>query len=109
MNPNQPTKWRNRPMPCPIRNKHSSLALIAPALFLAALVLTVSRAQAADAPTDNSAAAQNVFADAVAYAQARCVKLYGAGIGREHGYATGMIVSPDGKILCAQGIYLAGD
>lgn len=51
----------------------------------------------------------NLFADAIAFAQARCVKLYGAGIGREHGYATGIIVSPDGLILTAQGIYLAGD
>lgn len=38
----------------------------------------------------------------------RCVKLYGAGAGREHGYATGMIVSPDGHILTARGIYLVG-
>jgi len=27
------------------------------------------------------------------------VKLYGRGIGREHGYATGTLVSPDGKIV----------
>ncbi len=49
------------------------------------------------------------FAEAVAYAQRRCVKLYGAAIGREHGYATGMIVSPSGDILTAEGIYLEGD
>ncbi|MCG8618333.1 MAG: trypsin-like peptidase domain-containing protein, partial [Desulfobacterales bacterium] len=39
--------------------------------------------------------------------QNRCVKLYGGAIGREHGYASGVIVSPDGHIVTAQGIYLA--
>lgn len=50
-----------------------------------------------------------MFADALAYAQPRCVKLYGAGTNVEAGYATGLIVSDDGLILTAQGIYLAGD
>jgi serine protease Do len=49
------------------------------------------------------------FSAASAFAQPRCVKIYGAGIGREHGYATGIIVSPNGDILTAEGIYLAGD
>ena len=43
----------------------------------------------------------------IAYAQKRCVRIYGGGAGREHGYATGLIVSPDGLILTAQGIYLS--
>ena len=43
----------------------------------------------------------------IARAQARCVRIYGGGAGREHGYATGIIVSPDGLILTAQGIYLS--
>ena len=42
-----------------------------------------------------------------AYAQQRCARIYGGGAGREHGYATGLIVSPDGLILTAQGIYLS--
>ncbi|MHB1156414.1 MAG: S1C family serine protease [Phycisphaerales bacterium] len=42
-------------------------------------------------------------------AQRKCVKIFGAGIGREHGYATGLIVSPDGLILTAQGVYLDGE
>jgi S1-C subfamily serine protease len=50
----------------------------------------------------------NVFADALTTAQQRCVKIYGAAAGAEVGYATGVIVSPDGLILSAHGIYLAG-
>ena len=42
-------------------------------------------------------------------AQRKCVKIFGAGIGREHGYATGLIVSPNGLILTAQGVYLDGE
>ncbi len=48
----------------------------------------------------------NIFDEAVAYAQKRCVKIYGAGIGREHGYATGIIVDDQGHILTAHGIYI---
>jgi len=44
---------------------------------------------------------------AIAHAQQRCVRIYGGAAGREHGYATGILVSPDGLILTAQGIYLA--
>lgn len=50
-----------------------------------------------------------VFSAAVANAQKRCVKIFGAGIGRTEGYATGLIVSPDGHILSAHGVYLAGE
>ncbi len=49
------------------------------------------------------------FAKAAENAQARCVRIYGATIGRERGYATGLIVSPNGHILTAEGIYLGGD
>lgn len=51
----------------------------------------------------------NEFAAAIAYAQKRTVKLYGAGIGREPGYASGILVSADGLILTAQGVYLSGE
>src|SRR5262249_18181969 len=34
------------------------------------------------------------------------VKIYGAGISREHGYAVGVIVSPDGLVVTASGILL---
>ena len=56
-----------------------------------------------------AAAAAGPFAEANEYAQARTVKILGAGIGREPGYASGIIISPEGQILTAQGIYLAGE
>ena len=54
-----------------------------------------------------AAADANPFAEAIRFAQKRCAKIYGGGAGREHGYATGLLVSPDGLILTAQGMYLA--
>src|SRR5690606_25168553 len=36
----------------------------------------------------------------------RVVKLYGAGIADEHGYATGVIVSPDGLVVTVLGLFL---
>jgi S1-C subfamily serine protease len=51
----------------------------------------------------------DLFAQAIDYAQPRCVKIVGAGIGREHGYATGILISPDGRILTAAGVYLAAE
>jgi serine protease Do len=58
--------------------------------------------------TAKSPQASSPFTKAIAYAQKRCVRIYGAGIGREHGYATGLIISTEGHILTAQGIYLSG-
>lgn len=49
----------------------------------------------------------NPFADAIEYAQKRTVKLYGGGIGREHGYASGIVVSDEGHILVAHGVYIS--
>jgi serine protease Do len=46
------------------------------------------------------------FSPAVNYAQARMVKIFGAGIGRSPGYATGLIVSPEGDIATALGVHL---
>ncbi|WP_425614112.1 S1C family serine protease [Anatilimnocola sp. NA78] len=46
------------------------------------------------------------FDAAVAAAQKRVVKIYGATIGRTPGYATGIIISPDGQIVTANGVYL---
>jgi len=54
-------------------------------------------------------AIDGAFADAVALAQKRTVKIFGAAIGRSPGYGTGLIVSPQGDIVTAQGVYLAGD
>ena len=71
-------------------------------LLILVLALAATPALAADAPD-----VAEPFQKAIAYAQKRCVKVYGGGAGREHGYATGLVVSPDGLILTAQGIYLS--
>jgi len=73
-----------------------------PALLILALVLAAAPALAADASD-----VAEPFQKAIAYAQKRCVKVYGGAAGREHGYATGLVVSADGLILTAQGIYLS--
>ncbi len=70
-----------------------------------------AKTTSAPAPQRTHSKPQNApgpFAKTIAYAQKRCVRIYGAGIGREHGYATGLIVSAQGHILTAQGIYLSG-
>ncbi|MEX2185344.1 MAG: S1C family serine protease [Pirellulales bacterium] len=74
-----------------------------------ALVAAFAYFTATTACADGTNEKDSVFAEALAYAQPRCVKLYGAGTNVEAGYATGLIVSDDGLILTAQGIYLAGD
>jgi len=48
------------------------------------------------------------FEKAAAEAQQRTVKIYGAGIGRVEGYASGVLISASGDILAPQGVYLAG-
>ena len=74
------------------------------AMFGALTVLAAFQAVAAPAEE-----ATSVFAAAVAKAQRRVVKIYGAKVGRTPGYATGVIVGPDGTILTASGTYLNGD
>ncbi|MCH8923310.1 MAG: serine protease [Planctomycetes bacterium] len=74
------------------------------------LAATLSAANARAQEADDGAAhdSDNVFAEAIAYAQKRCVKIYGARIGRVEGFATGVIVSDDGLILTGQGVFLSG-
>ncbi len=82
-------------------------------VMIGVLGLTGTALRADDAATTEAkpqaANADNPFADAIAFAQQRTVKLLGAGAGREHGYASGIIVSEEGHILTAQGIYVSGD
>ena len=56
---------------------------------------------------DDSSRSAGLFDAAIAYGQARTVKIYGGTIGREPGYATGVIVSEDGQIITASGLILA--
>jgi serine protease Do len=76
----------------------SLLIPIAAALLLPALACADDPALAVD----------GAFRDAVATAQRRTVKVYGAGIGRSPAYGTGIIVSAAGDILTANGVYLTG-
>lgn len=70
----------------------------------ASILAFVAVAAACVADADAEA---NPFHDAIERARKRCVKIYGGGAGREHGYATGLVVSPDGLVLTAQGMYLS--
>jgi serine protease Do len=72
------------------------------------LLLAAAFALAWSAPP-TYAEQQSEFSPAIEYAQARMVKIFGAGIGRSPGYATGLIVSDDGEILTAQGVHLAAN
>ncbi len=58
-------------------------------------------------PVSQCCAEEGEFAPAIRYAQARMVKIFGAGIGRSPGYGTGLVVSPEGDILTSQGVHLA--
>lgn len=79
-------------------------------LRLALLVgLSALPVTAADPTAGGSPAVDSAFASAVAQAQERTVKIFGAAIGRSPGYGTGLVVSPQGDILTAQGVHLAGD
>jgi len=71
--------------------------------FVAAVSLTVSL-HAVEPPDHLDGA----FAEAVATAQQRTVKVYGGAIGRSPGYGTGLIVSATGDILTANGVHLSG-
>ncbi len=48
------------------------------------------------------------FDEAIAAATTRVVKLYGASIGRQAGYGSGVLVSPDGRIITTQSLMLEG-
>jgi len=58
---------------------------------------------AAEQPTS-----QGAFSELCKSAQPKMVKVFGAGAGRVDGFATGIIVSDDGKILTTQGVFLDG-
>ncbi len=49
------------------------------------------------------------FDDVIDNSQKRMVKIFGAGAGRVESYATGFIISDDGKILTRQGVFLEGN
>ncbi|MEX2177029.1 MAG: S1C family serine protease [Pirellulaceae bacterium] len=77
------------------------------AVAWACLVVPAEGWGQSSAPTANEGI-DDAFAPAIARAQQRTVKVYGAEIGRSPGYATGLIVSDHGDILTANGVFLAG-
>lgn len=56
----------------------------------------------------NDDSKSNFTTKALGVAQPKMVKIYGASAGQVEGYATGIAISPDGKILTTQGVYLDG-
>ena len=75
------------------------------------LLSTTALAQE-DKPTAKPAAKTKTegdfFQTLAAGAQSKMVKVFGAGAGRVDSFATGIIVSDDGKILTTQGVFLNG-
>src|SRR6476620_6576921 len=69
--------------------------------YLTAALLFTAACHAADS--------DSAFAPAIAVAQQRTVKVFGAGIGRTAGYASGIIVGPEGQIVTALGVFLGAD
>ena len=82
---------------------------LTPSAFGVALLGLVSIAIWPGSAVAEDHAPEGVFAAAIATAQKRTVKIYGAAIGRTPGYATGLIVSADGEILTIDGALLAGE
>lgn len=78
-------------------------------LLLSALAACAPSANAQEEQMPVGAEPPSAFAAAIDFAQQRTVKVYGAGIGHVAGYATGLIVSPEGDILTIQGVYLSSD
>jgi serine protease Do len=72
-----------------------------PVFPIVAILLLSAACSAADA--------DEPFAKAIELAQQRTVKVFGAGIGRTAGYASGIIVGPEGQIVTAQGVFLGAD
>ncbi len=60
-----------------------------------------------DVREDSLGDSASLLTPAALDARRKTVKIIGAGIGREQGYATGVIVSPLGRILTAEGLPLA--
>jgi serine protease Do len=74
------------------------LALLATGVAPPALVSKVALGRS---PVATAPRATNTSTPVFERASAAVVKLYGPGAGREHGYGTGVLVSPDGHIVTA--------
>ncbi len=75
-----------------------------PVTVVAVLVLAAFGVFAHGAPS----IAPNTTERAYQRAHGAVVKLYGASLGREHGYGTGFLISPEGRIITVQTLLTAG-
>ena len=74
-----------------------------PAVSCAAIVLMLLATVAMARPPDD-----RPFERAITAATERVVKIYGAKFGRQHGYGSGVLVSPNGDIVTALSLILEG-
>lgn len=65
-------------------------------------------AAASSAPAASDAGPRSIFATAIASAQLRTAKVYGAAVGRDKGYGSAAVVSADGKVVTALTALLEG-
>lgn len=74
--------------------------------FVAVILRLCAIAVASGAALAQSAPVDNTFASVIRIAQQRVVKIYGGGIGREHGYGSGVLISADGEIVTTLSVML---
>lgn len=88
-----------------------TLPVVANGLLALGVVVGAPRIAASDEATASNPttapAAVNTTAPACDAAFGAIVKLYGRGIGREHGYGTGFLISSDGQIVTTQSLLVA--
>lgn len=77
-------------------------------ICLATLCLVATNSVAQDKPAAKATTQTGFFQTLAANAQSKMVKVFGAGAGRVDGFATGITVSEDGKIITTQGVFLDG-
>lgn len=77
-------------------------------IFVATLCLMASSSHAQEKPAEKTTAQRGFFQTLSTGAQPKMVKVFGAAAGRVDGFATGIIVSDDGKIITTQGVFLDG-
>lgn len=100
-NDNSICRAKNR---IPSSKKKTWLCRVALTVLLALMISSLAtHAFSQDADVQTSFIQQTIEAT-----QPKMVKVYGAGAGRVEGFATGILISGDGKILTSQGVFLDG-
>ncbi len=69
------------------------------------LVCALALAGVAAAPAFSG---ESILADAIAVARERVVKIYGGALGTEKAYGSGVLISPDGRVVTALAVLLEG-